>query len=168
MSIVLFYLLFVSIVLFYFCVDCVVLFIVCVDCVILCIVCIDRVVLFFVSIVLFYVLFVSILLFYVLFVCKCVLYCCHLVSIQLQLANISHHNIKHVSNIALGQHIAYSGPPETVPQECKDRYKHTCLQLRTVPIYTAQYTLFCTRCLRIYATSFTKEHSLFLSRRFGG
>ena len=40
-------------------------------------------------IVMFYVLFVSIVLFQVLFVCKCVLYYCHRVSIQLQLQNIS-------------------------------------------------------------------------------
>jgi len=44
-------------------------------------------------IVLFYVLFVSIVLFYVLFVCKCGLYYCHRISIQLQLTNISYKHI---------------------------------------------------------------------------
>jgi hypothetical protein len=34
------------------------------------------------------------MLFYVLFVCKCVLYYCHRVAIQLQLTNISYHHIK--------------------------------------------------------------------------
>jgi len=34
-------------------------------------------------------------LFYVLFVCKCVLYYCHRVTTQLQLANISYQNVKH-------------------------------------------------------------------------
>jgi len=42
---------------------------------------------------LFYVLFVSIVLFCVLFVCKCVLYYCQRVSTQLQLTDISYHNI---------------------------------------------------------------------------
>ena len=40
---------------------------------------------------LFHALFVSIVLRYVLFVCKCVLYYCRRVSIQLQLTNISYH-----------------------------------------------------------------------------
>jgi len=42
--------------------------------------------------VLFYVLFVFVL-FYVLFVCKCGLYYCHRVLIQLQLTNISSYHI---------------------------------------------------------------------------
>jgi hypothetical protein len=43
--------------------------------------------------------FCIIVLFCVLFVCKCVLYCCHRVSTQLQLTNIS------VSNAAISLHI---------------------------------------------------------------
>jgi len=51
---------------------------------------------------LFYVLFVSIVLFYVLFVCKCVLYYCHRVPIQLQLTNISYHHVMSLTCHAFG------------------------------------------------------------------
>jgi len=44
--------------------------------------------------VMFYVLFVFVM-FYVLFVCKCVLYYCHRLTIQLQLINISYHIISY-------------------------------------------------------------------------
>jgi hypothetical protein len=47
-------------------------------------------------------LLLSIVLFYVLFVCKCVLYYCHRVSIQLRLRNILYRNISHLS-----YHISY-------------------------------------------------------------
>jgi hypothetical protein len=40
-----------------------------------------------------------IVLFYILFVCKCVQCCCHLVTTQLQLTNISYHNYGRTSHL---------------------------------------------------------------------
>ena len=45
--------------------------------------------------------FCFIVLFWVLFVCKCVLYCCHWVSTQLHLTNISYHIIYHLQGQTL-------------------------------------------------------------------
>ena len=59
----------------------------------------------FVSIVLLHVLFVSIVLFCVLFVCKCVLYYCHRVVIQLQL-NISYIN-RHTPELHKHRHFFF-------------------------------------------------------------
>jgi hypothetical protein len=49
--------------------------------------------------------FLLIVLFYVLFACKCVLYYCYRVSIQLQLTNISYHIISYIISYRTSHHI---------------------------------------------------------------
>ena len=62
------------------------------------------------------------LLFYVLFVCKCVLYCCHRVTTQLQLTNISYHIINYSVKDILFLDIAGWG------FEVNIRYKYSFLR----------------------------------------
>jgi hypothetical protein len=58
--------------------------------------------------------FVSTVLFCVLFVCKCVLYCCHRVSTQLQLTDITPHHIK---KLACVRQLLASGQGHHIPDD---------------------------------------------------